>query len=69
MICELLTIGAVTLSPCDIEKLEVSISRPESRCIVVDKRGERRYAHMKCLDVVKILNSQNDNEKESEWEI
>ena len=56
MICEMIVLGALSICPQNIYKLEVSLSNPTGQCIVVDTSKERDNTGMGCDKVMEKLN-------------
>ena len=66
--CKTIWLLSLFINTCNVEKLEVSISEPEKRCIVVDTRGERTNIKLPCNVVYELISNIPNEEQETSLE-
>jgi len=66
--CKTIWLLSLFINTCNVEKLEVSISEPEKRCIVVDTLGERTNIKLPCNVVYKLISNIPDRKQETSLE-
>jgi len=72
MICTMIMLGAISINPCDIDRLNMSFNEPDARCYVKMNDGTQHNIKQPCTEIFKKIHINPEPEiksNEIEWTI